>query len=760
MKKFKLVLLLALLALGMGLYGCSGDDGSNGAPGQSAYELAVANGFTGTEQEWLDSLSPAATESAVANVQTESCATCHSGVGDKHQSTYAAGFEYAITLDITSVTSAPNAEDAALTDSTVNFTLTQNGTPYIDGNGLPSFARWYGYALTKAAGYNSEYDVLAQFPQGDVVSNGDGSYSVTATGLAAGIETLDAGVWLEVVKDKLDIQTKGYVALYDEVATDGMSFGAVATTVSAANASGCEKCHGAPYGKHGYRVANAGDLPDFAPCAACHYAGRVGGHATWQKSQDDPEAWADEVLGTSNATPKTGIDYSYEAIAMEDVHKSHAMEFPYPQSMANCVTCHEGKLGMILTDANFTLTTCKSCHWEEGEIKEDVYDTTGRALKTIIPHSWDSATVCSSCHVAGGIAPVFSTIHSGYNEVIYDAATGQKYADNIAVTIDSASVSGTTMTIQASVATTGYDATKVNLNAAKWGLYAYDSDDLLASRLDATTAADNAYITNASASGLTWTMTADMSEYAADIESGKVKRAQIMIQPGYDNADGEMVALDAPTEIVKLSDGSFEAPVSFVSEAKCNACHEALATTFHSPDRGGNIEACKTCHVATSGGSHLEMQSRSIDSYIHAIHSFQAFDRESVNFDEPFEAAHFKVHTEDDFFPYFTTLACESCHNPGTYNVPDQKVSLAVMQSSAEANDATTRNISDSIPAAITGPASNACGGCHRAMFINEDDANGLQSFNSHVKQNGYYIENGTSDDLDMVRDNIQSKFE
>ena len=33
---------------------------------------------------------------------------------------------------------------------------------------------------------------------------------------------------------------------------------------------------------------------------------------------------------------------------MNDVHMSHAMEFPYPQSMSNCVTCHEGKLDTVL----------------------------------------------------------------------------------------------------------------------------------------------------------------------------------------------------------------------------------------------------------------------------------------------------------------------------------------------------------------------------------------------------------------------------
>lgn len=36
--------------------GPAGDDGAPGADGQSAYELAVAGGFVGTEAEWLASL--------------------------------------------------------------------------------------------------------------------------------------------------------------------------------------------------------------------------------------------------------------------------------------------------------------------------------------------------------------------------------------------------------------------------------------------------------------------------------------------------------------------------------------------------------------------------------------------------------------------------------------------------------------------------------------------------------------------------------
>lgn len=42
----------------------SGQDGAAGADGLSAYEIAVENGFVGTEQQWLDSL--ATTGKAIA----------------------------------------------------------------------------------------------------------------------------------------------------------------------------------------------------------------------------------------------------------------------------------------------------------------------------------------------------------------------------------------------------------------------------------------------------------------------------------------------------------------------------------------------------------------------------------------------------------------------------------------------------------------------------------------------------------------------
>jgi len=82
MKGLSRLLLLAMLVLSLGLLvGCEGDDGDDGAAGAagaagaSAYEIAKANGFTGTEAEWLASLEAA--PPAGNYVGLVNCSTCH-----------------------------------------------------------------------------------------------------------------------------------------------------------------------------------------------------------------------------------------------------------------------------------------------------------------------------------------------------------------------------------------------------------------------------------------------------------------------------------------------------------------------------------------------------------------------------------------------------------------------------------------------------------------------------------------------------------
>ena len=71
------------------------------------------------------------------------------------------------------------------------------------------------------------------------------------------------------------------------------------------------------------------------------------------------------------------------------------------------------------------------------------------------------------------------------------------------------------------------------------------------------------------------------------------------------------------------------------------------------------------------------------------------------------------------------------------------------------------RNIGE-VPEYATGPASKACGGCHRAELINEDAAGELIPFNEHTKQGGYLIEAGDDDvaTLLQVIDEIMAIFE
>jgi OmcA/MtrC family decaheme c-type cytochrome len=569
--------------------------------------------------------------------------------------------------------------------------------------------------------------------------------------------------------------------------------------VSAANNDGCEKCHTDPYLKHGYIYGQVDGDPatDSYTCKACHMGNGEGGHIEWQLLVNDPEK-AVEWLGTdedlSIFTSEELELYAYKTSLMNDVHMSHAMEFPYPQSMSNCVTCHEGKLDVILSDENFKIETCKSCHPVTGAVKmsedgeETIYDTTGLALATILPpaihESMDYATVdCTGCHSEGGMAAPFSQIHTGYDKIIY-TADGLRYSDAISVTVDSASFDGATLNVQFGAVQSpdleGLDVADIAPTVSV-GLYGWDTKDFSVGpherlfddnangevgdrederALEYEVGAEHPRAATVSAEGGSWEVNFDLSAWTDMIADGTVKRVEIAVMPALEDADGVILALDAPSRTFDLGandfDDGFYSDIVRVEDG-CENCHDALATNYHSPDRGGNIVVCRLCHITKSGGSHLEMQSRSIDSYIHAIHSGHAFDIGDIDFTEPVEALYYEHHIE---FPYPThgITNCDSCHEPDTNNVPDQSASLPGLQS---ASDAVEGRAIGEVPEVVTGPASRACGGCHRAELINEDAAGELTLFNMHTANGGYFVDGGDDPDttlLDVI-DEIMAIF-
>jgi len=694
-------------------------------------------------------------------MQPESCVICHSGAGEKnHQAIYdqyTDGSAFTVTID--SVVSVPNADPTKF-DTTMTVTIKENGAPYLDVAGLPSLKQKTFYAVQ----YNSatrQFINSKSFSASTATPTATlGQYTVTATALAFAPEASNADVYLYIAKDQLMVESigKGHYALYDNMLNVGKTYGDADTYVSAANVSACEKCHGTPYAKHGYRMAKVSGLPDFEACKNCHYDTRVGSDQGWQILVDNPARYAQIQAGDAiTAAEKT--KYAYTANVMNDVHMSHAMEFPYPQSMSNCATCHEGKLNQILTDANFKTAVCKSCHPVTGPA-EGTEANRAPALKAILPpaiHSGMDLNTqnCAGCHRDGGVAPAFKRIHTGYNPVIYADALGTRYSDIFTVSIDDASLAGNILSIKFS-AKKNIDKTKLQASdiipTVMVGLYGSDTKDFIVSPhgrdadknrflefpIDGKTT--NPRFTVVKAENGSWEVTADLSMWADMIADGSVKRAEIAVMPSLAK-DDTTVALNAPSRTFDLlanafDDGFYKAIVKVADG--CNTCHDALATTFHSPDRGGNIVVCRLCHVTTSGGSHLEMQSRSIDSYVHAIHSFQAFDIGDVNFADPVAAMRYNLHIEHEY-PNFTIMNCESCHNEGAFEVPDQSKSLPGLLSKSDSVQNWDRNIG-TVPGYVTGPASRACGSCHRARMINEDEAGELVSFNQHTKQGGYLI--------------------
>jgi hypothetical protein len=716
-------------------------------------------------------------------------------------------------------------------------------------------------------GYNSanrQFHAGTSLPASKVVSNGNGSYTLTQTAVPfdptnpATIDCTPAGAtpavpcdgamaYGYVAQDVLPVESGGHYALYSNLSSAALAFGTAkidnpATYKSSVDAAACEACHGAPYRKHGYREAIVTNsltamptsanavISDMAACKACHYDDRTGSHPEWQQMVDDPLNWA-----TGKVAP-TGAAYAYKASVMQDTHRSHAMEFPYPMSMAVCSTCHTPgtKLQAVLADANFTPATCKSCHpvkdnsptYPTEKFRAPALEALWKASNTAFHGTLnlEAANACSSCHSTGGVASPLSKYHNGFTaddltSEIY-TADGKAYASDVTVQIDSLALPTCTtascvLTIKGSVKSASNNTAWVNAVKPTMliSLYGYDTKDFLVSGHataanggrflewtvgtadtvkpctpvpPATTCTTPVLWKTVSFANGAFEVTADLAVTQPPVGSGLdtiptlitkniVKKAEVAVLPNL-TVSGRQYAVNAVSKTIDLKNKAalvadwYQGKNALVSEAKCNACHDQLGTTFHNAAYGGSIVVCRACHVPVNGGSHLEVQSRSIDSYVHAIHAFQAFDTGDVNFKDPVAAVRYSHHVEHTF-PNFTMTNCEGCHVtsnftvasskfPVTYEVPDQTASLPGLLSGSEklnngwyvldangkysvaTDDRKIRGVpSGVVPSYMTGPASRACGGCHRAEFVNEDDPNGLAAFNQHTNANGYLVD-------------------
>ncbi|MFY9328864.1 MAG: hypothetical protein WAO76_12745 [Georgfuchsia sp.] len=777
---------LAALGFSIAILAACGSDGSNGSTGPQGPQ---GDAGTPADPAVLDDLQAQITALAQA-VNPEQCSLCHAGnapiarSGPMHQAVYKEFYQDGVMK----VEQGSMNFSVVGTTATLMFKLTKNGAPFDCTKAVYNATTNPGGDFAIGS-YWSQYDSATKTFPSDQSLVGTKAYdgvsgicTFTKTGLSAATATNMAGdgiVQIYGVDEILEVE--GHLTKGKYPFAGVMKVGTVDYSTGA-NVSGCENCHTQPFLKHAYIYGKVlenvtGATTEFYTCKGCHYDNRDGHDFDWQIEKDNPAREAELVAlaaaaaaagdtahdsTTENMTAEELADYAYKAKLMNDVHMSHNMEFAYPQSMMNCTTCHAGKLDAVLIDANFKPETCISCHSVQG-IKDKMAAANYNHSSIIATTATLRATDCSAaCHTAGGGAPVFADVHSGYDSKIY-ATDGTRYSDTFVVSINSVTVANNVLDIKFSATGTlgSIDAQNINPTILI-GLYGYNTKDFIvaAHGTDADgkrnleyvvggSTRNPARIQTVSATGGSWEITADLSNWADKIADGSIKRAEIAVLPELKDADGTVLGLNAPSKTFNL-DGVTDDSAYFNDIVKvfkttgadgsitgCNTCHDQLATTFHSGIRGGNIKVCRICHEVQNGGSHLELQSRSIDSYVHAIHSFQAFDIGDVDFADAVESAEY-VHHIDSSFPRFGILNCESCHNTGKYDVPDQSRSMPGVLSGTDA--VAGRNIG-AIPAMVTGPAVRACGGCHRAQAINADDANQLAALQSHWKTFGYAVD-------------------
>ena len=290
--------LLALAAI-VAIAGCSGKDGSNGANGANGTSGANGtngtNGVAGKLSLKIDSVSTTTVAGVLTSTLTFTISpaaavcpggTCNDTLTNLGQKTFYAT-EYAA--------------------ASKTFTTAKSF----------SFGGYHFKAIT-ADGNGAQYTATAAASPTKFVFAAETSASAFVYGYVTTMAAVPA-------------PTSGHYYLPGSVASAAKVYGTVDYT-SNAKVTGCEKCHGKPYSKHGYRQATVAGLNDFVACKACHTDQRVGSDADWYVLADDPAAWAaalaaDAVAKDTVATDALRAKYPYTANVMNDTHNSHAFEF-------------------------------------------------------------------------------------------------------------------------------------------------------------------------------------------------------------------------------------------------------------------------------------------------------------------------------------------------------------------------------------------------------------------------------------------------
>lgn len=623
MNKVRLMLLFCFLALCVGLFGCSGDDGDDGRAGLSTYEIAVANGFTGTEQEWLDSLLPADVTTAA---EPESCAVCHANVEETHAATGVptisgasgvldTGGNYVITFDFAVDGLGTNAgyqlyrtyvtnSDPTLDDADTIPATTTNVRTALVNLASPDIALPTGVTVssTTAGAFTVTIDSSLVLP--------DAAYTVVLRDLESSTSWGD--------KEPAFVLVSGTSPLRDLVTDDGVS-------------AGCAACHGASASSLFDHYLTKGN-----ECQACH---AIYARSSDSYYKDDTGTWVNGgSLPGSNLTEYIhGIHNSHNMPAGEYYRdSSNIWSIGYPSDMRNCEVCHNTADQLAAAvEAPVSYYLCMTCHqeWDGFVHVHDAEEGSGESYEAgdLIFSASDfhrASTIETNCMGCHSLLPSLDEVGDFHNDfqptdAHYDSFyRGEDISfannDNVGISIDSITSDGSAVSFTWTAESGGLAVDPCNTTVAAGApsfqvLAAYlayaKGDDWVNEFVSTSSPGQPAGSSNLFTSLSTTCASNVATTTGLTLNAESVAGAsKVLLAIG-----GKPLALHvptgniyyvrepSPTQAFDPANGDFvTARRDAVDNDKCLACHQGTLYQ-HGGDRVDNEQLCVICHNPASG---------------------------------------------------------------------------------------------------------------------------------------------------------------
>jgi len=748
-KKQRSVLMLLgiimLTALTM-MVGCAGSDGANGS-----------NGTDGTN--------------LTAGAKAETCTLCHADdyapPADVHPK-LAANLAAPFTASIDSVLVT------SVSDSTV-FTI--GFTVLSDGNYVPALANRANPSATGTASANLAFLRLAyaklvtdptvtggqrwvsldqdERVKNNLTDNGGGSYTYICSKLTStGVDIYDGTA---PVRIGLQIAS---------TATGGLSAGVLSNPLQITqDVTGLPALNGGSGA--GTLVAPVREVVTTAACAECHGTGNGIAHGTRYNANYCVVCHTAETL-------RSGETVNFKTM-IHQIHTSQTRSFldsaelTYPQDITNCIKCHKNGAQSDNWKEIPSIEACGSCH-------TGVNFATGTGHGGSIRTNAE----CAGCHDATYVETKHLTINATTHNPSVPAGDVNFAYDISGVKLDSTSTSTTTKAIitfrilanenatpSTAVTFASYTtgATMLTVGTHTFSgspsfLVAYAaSQEGLAS--DATTLNDYNNLGKAAAQpasvsitnlwdGTKGTLTGPVGGYyTATISTSTAKfpagaRMRSVALQGYFTQVDTATARHAISVTGTVSGDTVRRSV--VDPAKCANCHEWFEG--HGGNRVYETQVCVMCHNPnlSSGGrgadpaTVLSRMSTSDQAKMTAAGFNPAdpttYPEESMNFKDLIHATHASgirtapfrfVRDRGTSGVYYYDMSevtfpgvignCETCHKPGTYNLPTTPGLLSSTYETTDGSAATSvttdRSTVPNTADLVTSPSTASCITCH-----------------------------------------------